>query len=284
MVISHDCRGRRGFPALPARCSAPYHGHCLRRQIPLAANIRFPDMISSLPKRPVPAWLENFRPGDELPIRDLLDDSLYYPSSGRDGDPVKYLGGFIHSFVYVDYSLKHEEVLQSIYDNHHHFSGYGIIHLREVTSELGWKPPCPSLRRRAPESCEKCTKEPFALWAILERLPDMDDSHGPKRFSLLYVCCEGVTVFRDIYLGNKKSPEVVAIIQPGTGWGGNWTDYRDPQDDLGTLVLNNPWGKPEYLFGGGWEGDDTHCCWPEYNDRIDYWRAIDGELGLWKRR
>ena len=38
-----------------------------------------------------------------FPLGELLRNSLFYPSSAFDGDPVKHLAGYIHSFIYVDY-------------------------------------------------------------------------------------------------------------------------------------------------------------------------------------
>ncbi len=49
-----------------------------------------------------------------LPLRELLEGALYYPSSGTDGDPVKYMGTLIQSFVYTDYGASRapESVVQ----------------------------------------------------------------------------------------------------------------------------------------------------------------------------
>ena len=64
----------------------------------------------------MPLWLsrltaESIQNGP-FPLREILRSSLYYPASRFDGDPVKYLAGDIHSFVYVDYGegKKHSNV------------------------------------------------------------------------------------------------------------------------------------------------------------------------------
>ncbi len=49
-----------------------------------------------------------------LPLRELLEGALYYPSSGTDGDPVKYMGALIQSFVYVDYGYSRASFLEAL--------------------------------------------------------------------------------------------------------------------------------------------------------------------------
>lgn len=246
-------------------------------------------MIPRLLNRETPVWLAQLTDLKILSIESLLENSLYYPSSGRDGDPVRYLGGFIHSFIYVDYGVAREDVLQSLGDNHHGFKGYRVIHCRDVEpSELtphGWKSLHPGREDGDPLKYRDYMKKPFALWAIFERNSDHEDGHGPIRFSLLYICGDGEATFQALYLGNKRSPEVVAIIQPGTGFGLNWTNFSDASLVFGRSVLDNPSGKPQYLLYGGWGADYKPSCWPEYSELVHYWKivSVDGELGLWKR-
>ena len=108
-------------------------------------------MIPEIERRPIPKWLAHLNSVDILPIRDLLADSLYYPSAALDGDPVKYLAGFIHSFIYVDYgAFKHNEVLQTMQDDCRGFRGYRLAYWRDVEEkELtpnGWRPSFPDYK------------------------------------------------------------------------------------------------------------------------------------------
>jgi hypothetical protein len=48
---------------------------------------------------------------EPFPMDQVLQDSLYYPSSGFDGDPVRHLAGNILSFIYVDYGYSHDEFM-----------------------------------------------------------------------------------------------------------------------------------------------------------------------------
>jgi len=52
-------------------------------------------MLHELPEMLIPEWLTNLSPktimNEPFPLHELLRDSLYYPSSGFDGDPVRHL-------------------------------------------------------------------------------------------------------------------------------------------------------------------------------------------------
>jgi len=257
-------------------------------------------MISQLTARKVPQWLAEVVPESmRLPIKQLLQGSLYYPACGLDGDPVKYLGGYVHSFVYVDYGIERDEVVRSLRDGHHGFRGYKIHLLRDDITEHelvpgGWHPIHPTPADGNPARyCDRITK-PFAVWCVLQREEDRDATYGPDRISLLYVGADGVAAFQALYQGNHCSPEVVAIIQPGTGFGFNWTDFRDPNKILGRSILHNPYGVPKYLLYGGRGRDYRPACWADdYPTEVAYLKGLpheqklpakEGELGLWMHK
>ena len=105
-------------------------------------------LIPGLSLRPIPKWLAELKDQKTLPICDLLNGSLYYPACGLDGNPVRYLGGFVHSFVYVDYGVARDDMLNSACHNHEGFRGYTMFLRRDVAEhELvpnGWKPLFPN--------------------------------------------------------------------------------------------------------------------------------------------
>ena len=62
----------------------------------------------------MPAWLEAILNGNvdiQLPLKDVLKDSLYYPASGLNGTPVKYLAGNVWSYIYADYAIERDKYL-----------------------------------------------------------------------------------------------------------------------------------------------------------------------------
>ena len=91
----------------------------------------------------------------------------------------------------------------------------------------------------------------FCEWFILKRRDNFSFDHGLSSLSLLYMSVEGVDAYRRLYVQNKISLSVLALIQPGWGFGGNWTDFFHSSDPLYRLVESNPTGFPEYLLKGG---------------------------------
>ena len=222
-------------------------------------------------------------------IKSLLKDSLYYPACDIDGGVIKYCNEHfsmlgINRYVYTDYGMEEKRLK----DNLDSFFGYYLTKTRSVSAaDLGF-----DLSQLMPE-CSDEDKEriyawrqkPFARYAVFERDFGYGPEIGPKVFSLLYLCAEGITVYKNLYLANGIVPKAMAIIQPGTAFGGNWTDYRDPDAPLAKTVMK---GKttPNFIFYGGYgyfSYDDF--MWPGYRqvDAIDnYYRNCDGRVTVWQ--
>ena len=365
-------------------------------------------MISRLSEKSVPDWLAKISQStitiDPFPLTQLLEDSLYYPSSRFDRDPVKYLSGNILSFIYVDYGRSHDEFENEIIKRG--FRGYECVATRSVTEQeltpRGWRPRQPdrdhidydplvypdnsdftieglkifgidrealqkerdtaermeilskdklprlqvkmeqgsvhlaSLKREILneklreeeksylqqdmkwieariedvrkeiedarqdynesecENLEAATrklhlmgdwfgneKKPYCSWSIFQLREDVPAINGPPRFSLLYLCADGVAAFQALYYANSASPKAVAVIQPGTAFGGNWTDFEDPYEIFARTVLGNPKGSPQILLnkGAGYSFRE-HCCWPSYTELICFLDISDRGIGV----
>lgn len=248
-------------------------------------------MHSTLPNLGRSTWLEKVDPDTidhvPFPLQDILDDSLYYPASGFDGDPVRYFSGNVFSFIYADYSVTRKDLSDALANPG--FRGYEIIATRDVRSEElvphRWSPLLPKLvdpvdRRRAVG-----IQKPFCVWVVLQRLASFSAEHGPRRISLLFLCGEGVASYQALYAANRSRPAVLAIIQPGHGFGNNWTNFENPNEALAEVVLGNPAGHPKFLlFGGiGKRKFYENVCWPEYSSFVGYLRkGGKGTIGIWK--
>lgn len=247
----------------------------------------------ALPRKTVPAWLNAIDEASgathPFPLKRILKNSLYYPASGFDGDPVKYFAGNIHSFVYADYGHSEEEFLQALANSG--FLGYEPIATRSVTAhELNW----PELPNHLNEASDEDSLElykkfgwikvPFCSWTVFQRCDDRPPSHGPARFSLLYLCADGAAAYQALYVANALAPMAIAVIQPGHAFGCNWTNFEDPQQILARTVATNPAGKPELLLYGGIGSRDCYRkpCWPEYDELVYFLDKHDrGSIGLW---
>ena len=246
----------------------------------------------------VPAWLDKLSPQtireEPISLQNLLTDSLFYPACGYDGDPVKHLGGTIYSFIYVDFGHTQNQWLKELESPG--FRGYVSLEnrVRKIGKQI-------SLGRPVPTSLDELTGETphhnrsrysryrtggFCVWSVFQRKDDYEPSHGPKRFSLLFICAEGLAAFESLYTANSISPKAIAIIQPGHGCGRNGTNFKDPKGPLAKAVLGNPAGHPEILLYGGISKRRFYkeTCWPEYNRRLCFLQRADSSVGVWARR
>ena len=210
----------------------------------------------------------------DLPLDEILQNSLYYPSSWFDGGVVKYCNeNFrdkdINSFVYCDYAPEEDDLVGRVEGG---FRGYHVFaHRTVVATEIGAEELLPIDFEMNPEE-ERLFYETFhpapqngyCHWFVMERDEEFGEDHGPQRFSLLYVRGEGVATYVGLYLNRNVSPRVVAIIQPGHGFGGNWTNFEDTDSCLYRLMKASGAGMPEYIFNGGIGNSYADLGWPEY--------------------
>ena len=240
-------------------------------------------MLEQLPRIEIPNWLADLTPSsmknEPIPLRKLIENSLYYPCSGLDdGSPIKHLSGNIVSFLYVDYGKSEEDFMIKLRTKG--FLGYHVLETRKVTKKdltpNGWQPgprPTPEDGNPLP-AYRSWAKKPFFIWTVLERNCDYSEGHGPIRFSFLYLCSDGVATFQALYLTNGIAPKAVAIIQPGM----NWTNFEDRNQIFARSVIDsNPGGCPEYLLD---KGSLEYSCW-----RSEYKRYVCSFNGvnIWKR-
>ena len=183
-----------------------------------------------------------------LPIAELLKNSVYYPSSQFDGSVVKAYAHDYQSFVYCDYGVTEAELITQLQT----FRGYHVLAHRPVQQEElipnGWQPQVPRHLLSDYSKYPDYVKPPFAHWAIYERKPEYSETHGPVRFSLLYIGGEGVATYQALYWSNRTTAKAIAIVRPGTGFGFNWTNFLDGEKALGYVVIQNPHGQPDFIL------------------------------------
>jgi hypothetical protein len=215
----------------------------------------------TFPRRPVPGWLSNLAQGSKLPapipLKDLLENSCYYPASGLDASPIIILNGFVHSFIFVDYGVKREDYLSELAEVG--FRGYKLFLSRDIEKDevvpQHWMPRMPMHLekidgfKRLMEAQSRCV--PFGHWSIWQRRENFDDGIGPPLFSLFFLAGEGIASYQGLYERNHVVPKACSIIQPGHSFGNNWTNFFKPDHPFWQTIASGP-TNPEYLLVGNY--------------------------------
>jgi hypothetical protein len=174
-----------------------------------------------LQQRSMPPWLssiKDYKDLDHILLESILENSLFYPASGRDGDPIKYLSGYIHSFIYADNGVTEKQLINSLENQNRNFLGYHVEFIKS-------------------ENFICCS-----TWVILKRISSFDAKFGPERISLLFVHNDFMCAFQGLYSNSKKCPEIIALIK--SGWMGS--DNHSGDGELAEAV--NIVGRPSYML------------------------------------
>lgn len=179
-----------------------------------------------------PAWLKSYSKGQSSPLAEFLNSRIvFYPGSGMDWDPIAVFGGSCsaHCFVYVDYLLPAEEVIDCL-QGEYGLEGYHILDNVHITEG--------ELMRAAPWRRHFLTAEeqrdaaegargfrrynapaPYARLVILER--DSGRSEGAERLAVLFLGADGYATFEALF-ANGNAPDLFGFILQEHGWGCNY--------------------------------------------------------------
>jgi hypothetical protein len=218
--------------------------------------------------------------GGPFPLQQILEDSLFYPASGIDGTAIRYWLEGVLSFVYVDTSYSHAAFKHAILTAPP--SGYSILGIRDLSPQdltpLGWKPTIPKeLDSKSYLSAlglvDASGTSAFASWIVFERDSSLEDSHGPIRFSLVFLRAEAIAAYQAIYVGNHICPKILAVIRPGIGFGGNFGNFEEV---LLKIMKSNPAGMPPWLLQ--WHSSQYPAEVPDEPWCLEYGRKVQGPL------
>jgi hypothetical protein len=182
-------------------------------------------------------------------IDHFLRRAVFYPCSGLDGAPVKFLGKRFQRFIYADYHIERETFERKCMEQG--FLGYHcrLIEELDVGAFFGcsWR----DIYRANQKVFDHLYLEwvnPFLALAEFERITDYSDDHGPERFDLIFARCEAITTSASVFSRRGIAPSCVAYICSGIGCGGNFP--RFPQE-LERVLRINPGGLPKFLLYDG---------------------------------
>jgi hypothetical protein len=176
----------------------------------------------------VPPWLGAFQPGEAFEREQFFASRIvYYPGSGTDGQPVQLFGSThsAHSFVYADYGLTKAAVEAALEHPKHRFLGYHTLASLDLTEfDLlpdGW---IPHITYPA-EVALFAGASPFIFLVVLERDPEFDDNHGPRRLAILFLGADGIATYDALFCQEGRKSTPFAVVLQDHGFGMNWNKF-----------------------------------------------------------
>ena len=243
---------------------------------------------------PTPAWLLELHPGQlpkRLPIKALLEDSLFYPASGLDHRVLNKFKGSIYSYVYADYLINKDDVINSADSTCRlRLNDYRVLFHQEIEpstliEQVPFEPLTvpPSLFHEA--AVWQAQSRPYCHWIVFERKADALRSTGLPRISLLVICGEMSAVYHALYRAYHCLPRVLVLKSIGYATlGCGWEPAYSNDSLFKRVVATHPAGLPRYLYCGCLPGFckscARHACWSEYKIPVG---SVRQDPMLWER-
>ena len=264
----------------------------------------------------MPEWIRNPR---EFDIRNILQDSLCYLASGLHGHFVKCYMGNAYSFVYIDYYISRERLLQDMAE--YGFKGYRVIRQESIDPHKlhpgGWdaltwyyREDDPRGERRFDHLRGDRERGYFAnqeslntLWKKV--LPVYGDGN-PNAWRRIqkepfaeWFILERTEEYDETHNPKRFSffflnTEAVAayqalylanrmapkiIVIPQYGFGLNWTEFGHRDQILARTIFYRDNPLPEYIVGMSGFTEP----WPEYTNRVKkYFNGYNFCVTIWR--
>ncbi len=207
----------------------------------------------------------------ETGIRSFLRNSLFYGASGLDDTPVRHCASRFRNFIYVDYSLNRQTVLQKLL--HDGLGDYVLAKegdAKELPANLvlgrNWVGiPFLNFGNRAGLSGtwpEIMLQDPFVLMA---QLSGKSESNAHQKINFMFIPFEGSATYGLLFTRRHIAPRCVAHIRSGVGFGSNFSGYPS---SLGLKMTEERECLPRFIL-------HDHLCRPGYGDYLLLVEAYD---------
>jgi hypothetical protein len=178
---------------------------------------------------------------------DFLRNAVFYPASGLDGTPVKFLAKRFQRFFYADYSIERDSFEQEC--RNPGFKGYCCTGIDDLDVEALFGCPWQEIRQRYQQIMDQIDQdrwaEPFVARARFELRPEMPPDHGPRQIELILARCEAIVTYDSVFCRRRIRPQCLAYICSGLAFGGNFGEF--PQY-LNNAVRANSAGLPDFFL------------------------------------
>lgn len=188
----------------------------------------------------IPKWLKNYKKGDSINFKEVFNsNTLYYPGAGYDYSPISLFNptNMIHTYIYVDYLVKKEDIVRSFKDSF--YKGYHLYDIKEISySDLkinSWTSHYTLTQEdkiRIPEDTVS-----YGLIAIF----DIDDinSNLCKRFAIIYLGSDGIAGY-DALFQNYKEPLALVLQDHGFGCNYNYFGCGGAMNQIADIINKFP--------------------------------------------
>lgn len=172
----------------------------------------------------LPTWLENYRQGDSVSFAEIMNSRIaYYPGSGFDGHLVSVANRAhcVHSYLYVDYLLKKDELISHI--DGEGFRGYhsiGRIEWAERDLMPNGQYPIPAHLLEGVNPTLFVDKDvvPYCFTEVFERDADRGDEWGAERFAVTFLFADGIATYYQLFVKQyDKAPWLLLLQDHGFG-------------------------------------------------------------------
>lgn len=225
----------------------------------------------------MPEWLAAFRKGDSFDRERFFGSRIVrYPGYGDDGQPVRLFGaaGAAHVFIYADYAVRREELIQRLGSADRGFRGYEVLDILDLEQgDLvpdGWAPTLPAEMLQGARHAMR-SGEAYGMLAILERQEGFQGDHGPERLAILFLGADGIATYDALFCQPASRVAPFGMVIQDHGFGGNYSSFGRS----GRLykIARAAHVFPKFLLA---EKDGSRGCdWPGY-DLVD---GLEHDLG-----
>lgn len=221
----------------------------------------------------VPKWLEKYSPGYKISLNNVLSARLvFYPGSGLDWHAIEVFGKSLSAavFVYVDYMIRREDILQEIETSG--ISGYrkiGSVDYSEEDLFAACPPHCSLTQEEMRTAVEEFRRlggivKPYSTLIVLEKANETEI--GLSRIAILFIGADAVATYDAFFASGRYSPPF-AMLSENYGFGGCYTPLNS--GGLLELIARRSKALPQLILSV----DEDR--WTGY-ERL---RGIDGSIG-----
>lgn len=181
-------------------------------------------------------------------IESFIQECVYYPCSGTDGAPVKFLSSRFRKFFYTDSAVDRNRFISDA--TYLGFYGYildEVVDLNVVDVFGGsWEDVFRNSTDSIRSVCDPIDPTAASISSLrFRRVRYLNEDHGPKHFEIWFARCEAVAVYRSVFQSRGVQPKCLAYIRPGVGFGRNYGEY--PQV-LEKAIRANQGGLPSFIL------------------------------------